>query len=110
LTLYLVTAANEDGENLDLFVEAGSADAAAQMLVDHWAADEVEVAGDVIVYEVPTSARPGVVDCVALPLLPSGPTRRTGGSKPPTWRRLSGSLILHLRQGVPQVRCANPYL
>jgi hypothetical protein len=66
LTLYLVIAANEDEENLDLLVEAGSADAAAQMLVDHWAADEVEVAGDVIVYEIPTSARPGVVDWARL--------------------------------------------
>jgi hypothetical protein len=66
LTLYLVIAANEDEENLDLFVEAGSADAAAQMLVDRWAANGIEIVGNVIVYEVPISARPGVVDWATL--------------------------------------------
>ena len=35
MKLYLATASNEDGENLDLFIVAASPTEAGQMLIDH---------------------------------------------------------------------------
>jgi hypothetical protein len=68
MKLYLATASNNEGESLDLFVVADSSAEAGQMLIDHWAQDQVEVdrCAGVIVHDVPGQPLPdavkGVVD------------------------------------------------
>jgi hypothetical protein len=68
MKLYFATASDDEGENLDLFVVADSSIEAGQMLIDHWAQDQVEVdqCAGVIVYDAPGQLLPdavkGVVD------------------------------------------------
>ncbi|MBL0407618.1 hypothetical protein JKG68_27245 [Microvirga aerilata] len=63
MKLYFATATNEEAVALDMFVVADSPAEAGQMLIDHWAHDEVELdAGTgVIVHEVPGLPFPGTV-------------------------------------------------
>jgi hypothetical protein len=73
MKLYLATASNEDGENLDLFIVAASPTEAGQMLIDHWAKGEVEIAqsSGIVVHNVPGQPLPnaveGIVDWSQIP-------------------------------------------